>query len=256
MTTLSSGANDRFSGRRVLLNKFGPLIGLAFVWLLFAALRWHSFVTVPNTRIMLLQTTIVGVAALGATLVIVSGGIDLSVGSFIALGTVTTALFLRFGESRGWLGDGSPFTPKQNSLISILTLSIPALALALWARPGPVPRESLTRHLLHFIVPGAITCAAAGLVVYIYFIIATGDISYAQSVLTYTMILIGILLLIFVEPPTRAWVSGDALSGDWRPTILAIFLFAILYSPFAINIQKEKTLLYRFFYNGIWLFFY
>jgi ribose/xylose/arabinose/galactoside ABC-type transport system permease subunit len=43
------------------------------------------------------QTTIVGVAALGMTLVIISGGIDLSVGSIVALSTVVIAWLLQHG---------------------------------------------------------------------------------------------------------------------------------------------------------------
>jgi len=139
----------------------------------------------------------------------------------------------------GWLGVGSPFTPRQNSLISILTLSIPALALALWARPGPVPRESLTRRLLHFMVPGAITCTAAGLLIFLYFMVITGDLLYARQVLTYTMVVIGLLLFIFVEPPSRIWVSGEELSGDRRPLLLAIGLFLLFIACFAIPQLRE-----------------
>ena len=36
----------------------------------------------------------------------------------------------------------------------------------------------------------------------------------------------GVLLLVFVEPPTRFLAGGDALSGNWRPTILAAVLLA------------------------------
>ncbi len=43
------------------------------------------------------QTTIVGIAALGMTLVIISGGIDLSVGSLVALSTVVIAWLLQYG---------------------------------------------------------------------------------------------------------------------------------------------------------------
>ncbi len=94
----STAQEDRSSMNwRGLLNRLGPLIGLVFVWTLFATLKWNTFVTVENTKIMLLQTSVVGIAALGATIIIVSGGIDLSVGSVIALGTVTTALFLKAG---------------------------------------------------------------------------------------------------------------------------------------------------------------
>jgi len=42
------------------------------------------------------QTTIVGVAALGLTMGIISGGIDLSVGSIVALSTVVIAWLLRY----------------------------------------------------------------------------------------------------------------------------------------------------------------
>jgi ribose transport system permease protein len=46
---------------------------------------------------MLMQTTVVATAALGMTLIIVSGAIDLSIGSNIALCTVTVALLLAHG---------------------------------------------------------------------------------------------------------------------------------------------------------------
>ncbi len=82
-----------------ILRTLGPLAGLAFAWALFAALAGASFTSWENQRLMLLQTAVVGTAAVGATLIIASGGIDLSVGSTIALGTVVIALFLREGVS-------------------------------------------------------------------------------------------------------------------------------------------------------------
>lgn len=83
---------------RLWLGRFGPLLGLAAVWTLFAILlRNDNFMVWENQRLMLLQTSIVGIAAVGATLVIVSGGIDLSVGSTIALGTVVIAMLLKAG---------------------------------------------------------------------------------------------------------------------------------------------------------------
>jgi len=66
--------------------------------LLFAVLRPGQFATSGNLEIMLLQTAVVATAALGMTLVIASGGIDLSVGAQIALATVTLATLL----ARGW----------------------------------------------------------------------------------------------------------------------------------------------------------
>ncbi len=78
-------------------SRLGPLIGLVFVWALFAALKGADFVKWENQRLMLLQTAVVGTAAIGATLIIISGGIDLSVGSGIALGTMVVALLLQAG---------------------------------------------------------------------------------------------------------------------------------------------------------------
>src|SRR6266478_3822910 len=80
-----------------LLRTLGPLIGLVFVWALFAALTGATFIRWDNQRLMLLQTAVVGTAAVGATMIIISGGIDLSVGSTISLGTMVVALVLRRG---------------------------------------------------------------------------------------------------------------------------------------------------------------
>jgi cation-transporting ATPase E len=125
------------------------------------------------------------------------------------------------------LAVGFPFTPSQSSVIAILTLSIPAFALALWARPGPVHHDTMTRRLVHFVLPAAITMSAAGLIIYLFFVITTGDTSYAQLTLTYAMVAMGLFLIIFVEPPSKFWVGGDEFSGDYRPTILAVCLFII-----------------------------
>ncbi|MFO0961393.1 MAG: ABC transporter permease [Phycisphaerales bacterium] len=80
-------------GRELL----GPAIGLALVLGLFCALAPESFPTGENLRTLLLQAVLVAVGAVGMTFVIVSGGIDLSVGSVIALASVVTALVTRAG---------------------------------------------------------------------------------------------------------------------------------------------------------------
>lgn len=81
-----------------VLEETGVLAGLLFVSLLFAFLIGPRFFSGANLELMARQTAIVGVAALGMTMVIVAGGIDLSVGSVIALSTVVVALFLRDGS--------------------------------------------------------------------------------------------------------------------------------------------------------------
>jgi len=81
---------------------FGPLLGLAAAWVLFAVCAGGDFTALANQRLMLLQTAVVGTAAIGATIIIASGGIDLSVGSSVALGTVLGALVLR-AQGPVWL---------------------------------------------------------------------------------------------------------------------------------------------------------
>ncbi|HET6454445.1 MAG TPA: ABC transporter permease [Armatimonadota bacterium] len=81
----------------VWLNRVGPLLGLMFVYGLFAILGPESFTSARNLETIARQTAVVGTAALGMTMVIIAGGIDLSVGSIIALSTVVVALLLGLG---------------------------------------------------------------------------------------------------------------------------------------------------------------
>jgi ribose transport system permease protein len=87
----------------MIMQKFfdeaGVLLGLLVVALLFGFLIGPQFFQPANLELMARQTAIVCVAALGMTMVIIAGGIDLSVGSIIALSTVVTALLLRASVS-------------------------------------------------------------------------------------------------------------------------------------------------------------
>ena len=92
--------SDRLDLAR-LLNAIGPVFGLALVIGLFSlspSVRSHFF-TGLNCKIILLQTVIVAIGALGMTMIIVSGGIDLSVGSVVALSGVVGATSLVKGFS-------------------------------------------------------------------------------------------------------------------------------------------------------------
>lgn len=79
-----------------LLNVLGPFFGLLSVIALFsldAEVRPY-FLTGANFKIIFTQTVVVAICALGMTMIIVSGGIDLSVGSVVALCSVTGATLL------------------------------------------------------------------------------------------------------------------------------------------------------------------
>jgi ribose/xylose/arabinose/galactoside ABC-type transport system permease subunit len=109
------------------LAKLGPFIGLVFVYALFAVLvnvvpGAQRFATAGNLELMLRQTAVVGTAALGMTLIIIAGGIDLSVGANIALSTVVLAsTMLAFGGQ----------APTLAALAGIGTSALAALLIAL-----------------------------------------------------------------------------------------------------------------------------
>lgn len=77
---------------------FGPLAALIVVYVAFLVLRPDTFGRAATLLTMGQQTVVVAVAAVGATLVIVSGGIDLSVGSTVALTSVVVAKLLLRGH--------------------------------------------------------------------------------------------------------------------------------------------------------------
>jgi ribose/xylose/arabinose/galactoside ABC-type transport system permease subunit len=95
----SVGRARRVLTARRFLDERGVLVGLVVIALVFGALIGPQFFAAGNLELMARQTVIVCVAALGMTMVIVSGGIDLSVGSIVALSTVVTALLLRHDGS-------------------------------------------------------------------------------------------------------------------------------------------------------------
>jgi ribose transport system permease protein len=76
------------------------MLGLLMILVLFVLLlqskgQLGTFLGLRNLQVLLHKSSITGVAALGMLLVIVSGGIDLSVGSVVALVTVVTMQVFR-----------------------------------------------------------------------------------------------------------------------------------------------------------------
>ena len=91
-------STDSSSGSaRRLLGALAPFLALVAVYALFAILRFDRFVTWDNSAIMLQQTAVIGIGAIGMTLIVISGGVDLSFGSIIALSAVVLALLLETG---------------------------------------------------------------------------------------------------------------------------------------------------------------
>src|ERR1700760_3813163 len=74
--------------------RYGFYVALLLLILVFTALS-RNFLTVPNGVNILQQTSTIGVMALGETLVILAGGVDVSVGSALGLGGMGAAIVIR-----------------------------------------------------------------------------------------------------------------------------------------------------------------
>jgi cation-transporting ATPase E len=124
------------------------------------------------------------------------------------------------------IGVAFPVTPKDNSILALLTVGIPILAIAAWARPGK-PTQSIVQTMGHFVYPAAASISLFALIIYLVFLQSTGAVHLARSALTTFTILCGLLLVPFVEPPGRFWVGGDEYNGDRRPSYLAVGMLAL-----------------------------
>jgi ribose transport system permease protein len=110
----TSGASSRISG---LFHNQGVsmLVILAMMWVVLAFLSPYFF-TVDNLFEITLQTAVIAIIAAGQTLVIISGGIDLSVGSVFACSAVIGGLV---------------YTSTQNLYLSLATTILAGAVLGL-----------------------------------------------------------------------------------------------------------------------------
>lgn len=74
------------------LGQFGIAIAFILICALLATLH-PAFLTLSNLRVILTQVSINALLAFGVTFVIITGGIDLSLGSVLAVAGITAALF-------------------------------------------------------------------------------------------------------------------------------------------------------------------
>jgi ribose transport system permease protein len=75
---------------------FLAFVGLVLLSLLLSIISPHFF-TITNILNVLRQVSIIAIVSVGMTYVIISGGIDLSVGSILALSSVVVAILLKQG---------------------------------------------------------------------------------------------------------------------------------------------------------------
>jgi ribose/xylose/arabinose/galactoside ABC-type transport system permease subunit len=72
-------------------------VTVLLVLIVISSLIWPSFHTLDNLRLVVLGEAFLGIVAIGMTLVIITGGIDLSVGSVFALGGVVGVYYAGHG---------------------------------------------------------------------------------------------------------------------------------------------------------------
>ena len=95
---------------RELLKKLQPLAALAIIMVALSLMRPEIFLTIGNLRNILLQISVNVCLSIGMTLVILTGGIDLSVGSILAFAGAVAAGLLKDGLSLTVFGVSLQFT--------------------------------------------------------------------------------------------------------------------------------------------------
>lgn len=108
MNEVTTGDEQRPGGRvQRALNSLGPFLGLLLVVALFALLledeARKAFLSYSNLKLVLTQTVIIAIAAIGMTVIIISGGIDLSVGSVVAFTSVLGAVMIQKTVGLPWV---------------------------------------------------------------------------------------------------------------------------------------------------------
>ena len=88
--------NENIQMALKFLKENGTLVAL-LILVIFFSFADEAFFTPRNLTNLARQTTIVGIIAVGMTLVILINGIDLSVGSIVGLSAITVTLLMQGG---------------------------------------------------------------------------------------------------------------------------------------------------------------
>src|SRR5574344_525408 len=83
---------------KAMLKKSGSVIGLVVLFAVISCLN-SSFIEPSNLKNLLRQVSINALISFGMTFVILTGGIDLSVGSILALSSVLMGSFIKSGNN-------------------------------------------------------------------------------------------------------------------------------------------------------------
>ncbi len=121
------------------------------------------------------------------------------------------------------------FHPTQGGMISFFTIVLPSIALSLWAPAKTVDAKNLSQLLFHFITPAAIFTSLAVLMIDDLFKTSGAGIAYTQVAVTHTLVLMGLLTLVFLQPPIRFLAAWDNFSGRWEPSLAALAFYILFH---------------------------
>ncbi|HEY5168323.1 MAG TPA: HAD-IC family P-type ATPase, partial [Thermoleophilia bacterium] len=151
---------------------------------------------------------------------------------------------------------GFPFAPRQSALLSFFGATVPAIAFALWAQPGPTPKVGLFKLLARFVLPTVVFMAGIGTAVYLIWAIpaehvvrtAVGttekelaETGYppAMTALTVFACFAAIFLILLIVPPSKWWAGGaPVVRNDWRMVGTVGFLFACMAVVLAVPLGR------------------
>ena len=97
----TSAAATPAKRRKLNLETSATLALIILLLFVFFSITTRSFLTIENLANLLRQTSINGVIALGMLLVIITAGIDLSVGAVVAISGIVNALLMKAGVPLG-----------------------------------------------------------------------------------------------------------------------------------------------------------
>jgi cation-transporting ATPase E len=132
-----------------------------------------------------------------------------------------------------------PLQNKQSAVVSLIGVGFPSMFIPVWAKAGAIPRRSMVRSMLHFVIPATLTLTLVALLVYLFYLVVAVldlppnqnlskiDYSTPRSALVTILVMGELLLIPFLKPPSRFWVGGEPLSGDRRYLFLALGLLGI-----------------------------
>ncbi|HKW97742.1 MAG TPA: ABC transporter permease [Bryobacteraceae bacterium] len=91
-------ATPKRGEKRIVLQRFLPFLSLIILFIALAIASPH-FLTNTNLSSVVRQTAVINIMALGMTMIIIIGGIDLSVGAILAMGGVLGTMAMEKGLS-------------------------------------------------------------------------------------------------------------------------------------------------------------